>query len=159
MRQFSLMFMLFLSGCAASTIESYVPTVYKVDIQQGNVITQDMVARLKPGMSRAQVRFVLGSPPITDMFHANRWDYVYTYKKAGKLTEERKLALFFENEQLARVAGDVAPVTSEDKAQDAALPQRVATEIVIDKFDPKAPPKPPEDEKGWFGRMMENVGF
>lgn len=159
MRQYSLILVLLLSGCAASTIESYVPTVYKVDIQQGNVITQDMVARLKPGMTKAQVRYVLGSPPITDMFHANRWDYVYTYKKRGKLTEERKLALFFDNEQLARVSGDVAPVTAEDKAQDEALPQRVATEIVIDKFDPKAPPKAPEDEKGFFGRMMESVGF
>lgn len=159
MRLFSLIAVLLLSGCAASTIENYVPTVYKVDIQQGNVITQDMVSRLKPGMTKSQVRFVLGSPPITDMFHANRWDYVYTYKKRGTLTEERKLALFFENDLLARVTGDVQPTTIEDKAEEAARPPRAATEIVIDKFDPNAPPKPVEDEKGWFGKMMESVGF
>ena len=50
---------------------------YHIDIQQGNVLTQDMVAKLKPGMTRHQVRFVMGTPPITDPFHEDRWDYVY----------------------------------------------------------------------------------
>ena len=98
-------------------------TPYKIDIQQGNVVTQEMVAKLKPGMTKAQVRFVLGTPLITDAFHANRWDYVYRYQKAGKLTEERKLALFFDQELLQRVEGDVvaaSPATEEKKEPAAA---------------------------------------
>lgn len=149
-----------LSGCSKSTITSIAPEPYKIDIQQGNVITQDMVAKLQPGMTRSQVRFVLGSPPITDMFHANRWDYVYRLAKGKKLVEERKLSLFFENDQLARVAGDVAAMTTDDKAQSTDVPSgRVVREIVLEKADPDAPPAPPPEQKGFFGRMLESVGF
>lgn len=157
MRRFALLLGLALSGCSTSTITSIAPEPYKIDIQQGNVITQDMVAKLQPGMTRSQVRFVLGSPPITDMFHANRWDYVYRLAKGGKLAEERKLSLFFENDLLTRVAGDVAALTAEDQAQAREVPAgRAVREIVLEKADPDAPP--PEG-KGFFGRMLESVGF
>lgn len=119
-----------------------------------------MVAKLKPGMTKAQVRFVLGSPPITDIFHANRWDYVYLLKEGRKIKEERKLTLFFDNDQLTRVAGDVVPETAQDKAQEAAKPAQAPTEIVLQKYDPKAPPPPPPgDEKGFFGRLLEKIGL
>lgn len=150
---------LLLAGCSTNSVLSYMPEPYKVTIQQGNVITQEMVEKLKPGMTKSQVRFVLGSPPITDIFHANRWDYVYSIKQGGKVTDERKLTMFFENELLARVAGDVAPMTKEDKNESAAKPAKAPKEIVIQKFDPNAPPIPPEDEKGFFGRMLEKVGL
>jgi outer membrane protein assembly factor BamE len=66
-------------------------SAHRIDIQQGNVVTQEMVAKLKPGMTRQQVRFVLGTPPIVDPFHPQRWDYVYYYRKAGTVTEHRRL--------------------------------------------------------------------
>jgi len=160
MRRFAFVLGLLLSGCSMSSITSVAPDPYKIDIQQGNVITQDMVAKLQPGMTKSQVRFVLGSPPITDVFHANRWDYVYRFSKAGKLLEERKLTLFFENDQLARVAGDVAALTADDRAQAGDRPAaRTVSEIVLEKADPDAPPAPPPEQKGFFGRMLESVGF
>lgn len=82
---------------------------YKIDIQQGNFLTQEMVSKLKPGMTRSQVRFVLGTPLIVDPFHDDRWDYVYRYKKAGKLTEKRRITVVFDGDRLARIEGDVAP--------------------------------------------------
>ncbi len=153
------LFVLLLSACSVDPVLSYLPEPYKVTIQQGNVITQDMVEKLKPGMTKSQVRFVLGSPPITDMFHANRWDYVYTIKDGKKLKENRKLSLLFENELLSRVAGDVVAATKEDKAEAATKPAKASTEIVLQKYDPNAPPIPPEDEKGFFGRILESIGL
>jgi len=95
------------------------PSVYKIDIQQGNVVTQEMVSRLKPGMTKSQVRFALGTPLVTDVFHPDRWDYVYRYQKAGVLTEQRHVTVVFENELLKRVEGDVVPAAS-DKPANAA---------------------------------------
>jgi outer membrane protein assembly factor BamE len=96
------------------------PSVYKIDIQQGNVVTQDMLSRLKPGMTRSQVRFALGTPLVTDAFHPNRWDYVYRYQKAGELTEQRRVTAVFENDVLLRVEGDVVPAGSAKPAAGAA---------------------------------------
>ena len=159
MRKLAPFALLLLAACSSDPITSYMPEPYKVTIQQGNAITQDMVTKLRPGMSKSQVRFILGTPPITDMFHVNRWDYVYILRQGREIKEERKLTLFFENDLLARVAGDVAPTTTEDKQSEAAKPATAATEIVLDKLDPNAPPIPPSDEKGFFGRMLESVGF
>ena len=83
-------------------------TPYKMDIQQGNFVSQDMVAQLKPGMTREQVRFLLGTPLVTDIFHADRWDYVYWREAPDGKREERRVALFFSDNKLARIAGDVA---------------------------------------------------
>lgn len=80
-----------------------------MDVQQGNVVTQEMASKLKPGMSREQVRFVLGTPLVVDPFHADRWDYVYRLEKRGELVEERKLTVIFEDDRLKRVEGDVVP--------------------------------------------------
>jgi outer membrane protein assembly factor BamE len=109
-----------------------------------------MVAKLKPGMTKAQVRFVMGTPLITDAFHANRWDYVYRFQKAGKLMEERKLALFFDRELLQRVEGDVvaaSPVAEEKKEPAKAVDQPVQGTA------------PAKEEKGFFGSMIEKIGF
>lgn len=82
---------------------------YKIDIQQGNVLTQDMVAQLKPGLTRDQVRFILGTPVLTDMFHAGRWDYIYRLQKGTGEIETRKFATFFDDEgKLTRVEGEVS---------------------------------------------------
>jgi len=147
---------LLLAACSVTDKVGEKLTPYKIDIQQGNVVTQEMVAKLKPGMTKAQVRFVLGTPLITDAFHANRWDYVYRYQKAGKLMEERKLALFFDQELLQRVEGDVvaaSPATEEKKEQTAAGEPVQAVE------PPAQGTAPAKEEKGFFGRMIEKIGF
>ena len=98
--------LVFLAGCG------FVPripgiTPYRIDIQQGNYISHDMVQNLKPGMSKEQVRLALGTPLLTDIFHADRWDYVYWREKPGEKREQRKLTVYFEDGKLSRLDGDV----------------------------------------------------
>lgn len=82
---------------------------HQIDIQQGNYVTQEMVAKLKPGMSRRQVRFALGTPLVADPFHADRWDYVYVLQKGGRTVEQRHIAVIFQGDTLQRIEGDVKP--------------------------------------------------
>lgn len=146
---------LLLAACSVTDPVTEKLTPYKIDIQQGNVVTQEMVAKLKPGMTKAQVRFILGTPLIMDAFHANRWDYVYRFQKAGKLTEERKLALFFDKELLQRVEGDVVAVAppAPDAGKGAAGAPVGALEQPLQNAEPA------KEEKGFFGRMIEKIGF
>ena len=159
MRRLIPLLVLLLAACSGNSFLTYLPEPYKLTVQQGNVITQEMVEKLKPGMTKAQVRFVLGTPPITDIFHADRWDYVYSVKHGHKVKDERKLTLFFEKDLLARVSGDVVAATKQDQAEVAAKPVKPPTEIILQKYNPDAPPLPPEDEKGFIGRMLEKVGL
>src|SRR5690606_24878262 len=102
--------LLALGGCSF-------PGVYKIDIQQGNVVTQDMIDQLRPGMTRSQVRFIMGNPLITDTFHANRWDYLYSIQPGGgERLQERVSLIFNGNDQLAGLAGDFMPGVSRDEA-------------------------------------------
>lgn len=96
-----------LAGCGGWSNPINKISPYKLDIQQGNAIDQGMLARLKPGMTPSQVRFVLGTPLLVDPFHDNRWDYVYRLEKAGKLVEHRRVTIVFENEKLKVIEGDV----------------------------------------------------
>jgi outer membrane protein assembly factor BamE len=98
-------FLVVSSGC------SYVPhipgiTPYRIEIQQGNFVSSDMLEQLRPGMSKEQVRLVLGTPLLTDIFHADRWDYVFWRDKPGEKREQRKLTVFFEDGKLTRLDGD-----------------------------------------------------
>lgn len=92
-----------LSACGGTTFI----TPYRMDIQQGNYISQDMVSQLKIGMSKEQVRYVLGTPLVADIFHADRWDYVYYRDPRKGQREGRKIAVVFEDGKLVRVLGDV----------------------------------------------------
>ncbi len=96
-----------LSGCGVPTIPGVTP--YRMEIQQGNFISQEMVSRLSPGMSKDQVRATLGTPLLTDIFHADRWDYVYTREGQDGSKEQRKLVVHFSDGKLVRLDGDVAP--------------------------------------------------
>jgi len=96
-----------LGGCAAPRIPGITP--YKMEIQQGNFVSQEMVSQLRPGMTKEQVRFLLGTPLLTDIFHGERWDYVYWREDAAGNREQRKLAVFFDDGKLARLDGDVVP--------------------------------------------------
>ena len=105
---------------------------YQLEIQQGNVVTQEMVDKLKPGMTRSQVRFVLGTPLVTDPFHPDRWDYVYLFKKdATTPRQEQRLTVIFDGDAMLRIEGDLAKTPAspqtppqDDKAgQDISEPQ------------------------------------
>jgi len=111
-----------LSGCGISNIK--IPKLYKVAIQQGNVITQDMVDKLKPGMTRRQVAFVMGEPVIQDPFDDTKWVYLYSIDVPGVFSQESRLILFFdENDLLTVISGDYAPseaTAEQEEAADAA---------------------------------------
>lgn len=76
---------------------------HKVEVRQGNLISAEMRERVKVGMTQQQVKAVLGTPLINDPFHANRWDYIYRFVEEGKLVEEKRMTLFFENDNLQRI--------------------------------------------------------
>jgi outer membrane protein assembly factor BamE len=95
-----------LSACGVPRIPGITP--YKMEIQQGNFVSQEMVSQLKPGMTKEQVKLILGTPLLTDIFHSERrWDYVYWKEDQAGHREQRKLVVFFENGKLARLDGDV----------------------------------------------------
>ncbi len=83
--------------------------VYKMDIQQGNYVTQDVVDKLKPGMTKAEVRNLLGTPLLVDIFHDNEWDYYLSDVRGGKARDRKRLTVYFENGKLARFTGNANP--------------------------------------------------
>jgi outer membrane protein assembly factor BamE len=108
-----------LVGCSSWNPISHLHP-YQIDIQQGNLVTQDMLDKLKPGMSPSQVRFVLGTPLVIDPFHKERWDYVYMLQKSGKVVEKRNITVLFENDMFKGLEGDIKPAadkTPADKAE------------------------------------------
>ena len=101
-----------LAAAGCSSMGQYVPdslAVYKLDINQGNYLSQDMVDKLKVGMTRQQVRLLLGTPLVTSAFRDNRWDYVYEYARQGKVREHRQFTVWFADDKLARWEGDEMP--------------------------------------------------
>jgi outer membrane protein assembly factor BamE len=88
-------------------------TPYKVDVIQGNFVSKEQVDQLRPGMSREQVKAVLGTPLMASLFHADRWDYVFTLKRQGVEPQSYKYTVFFKGDQLDRFAGDEMPTESE----------------------------------------------
>ena len=94
-----------LGGCGVPRIPGVTP--YKIDIQQGNFVTQDMVSAVKQGMTKEQVRAILGTPLLTDIFHNDRWDYLYWHEDQAGKREQRRLTVFFEDGKLVRLDGDV----------------------------------------------------
>ena len=102
------------SLCGCSNLEF--PWVYRINIDQGNIITQEMVDQLKPGMTRDQVKFVMGSPLIVDSFHADRWDYVYTLLDAKGEHTRHNLSVFFSDDRLVALNGDFMPGSAEQQS-------------------------------------------
>lgn len=99
---------IFLTACSVkSPIDYFEAKIYKLDVQQGNIITAEMLIGLKPGMTRAQVKYVLGTPLIQDSFHENRWDYIYKMIKDERLIEERHVVVRFADDELVDVKGDI----------------------------------------------------
>ena len=110
LRNFFLIILLNLISCSQiDTGPGYLPRIYKIDIQQGNEITSEMLMTLKPGMTKPQVRFILGTPLIQDTFHSERWDYIYRMRVDEILIEQRHVVLNFVDEKLKNITGEVIP--------------------------------------------------
>ena len=140
--------LIFLSACTKSFDGGYeVPMLYKVDIQQGNVIEQDMLDRLKPGMDKNEVKYIMGTPVLIDPFHNNRWEYIFSFQKGGDTREQRRVTLYFDEdtEKLTHIKGDI-------KAADGSrdLNRIVEADAVIVPISDK-------NKKGFFGRLLDKI--
>ena len=140
------------SGCArerqgAAPRESRLanlPFVYRMTVQQGNIVAEEMVDGLELGMNRAQVQYVLGSPMLADLFHTDRWDYTYTIRRGHQPMEVKPLTLWFEDDQLVRIDG-------RQPNPERALQAQERREIVIDVPDW-------QDRSNLLGRALNAVG-
>lgn len=98
--------------------------LYKPEVQQGTLLSPEMLANLKPGMTKRQVRLLLGSPPVNDVFHPERWDYVYSLVKVGEKATPQHLALYFRNDTLVRAEGELAPAALAKPADEKSSPEK-----------------------------------
>ena len=143
MRHFliSVLLLSLVSGCSSVNLGPH-----RIDVQQGNALDQENVARLKPGLNRSQVRFLLGTPLVVAPFRTDRWDYVYVFYKAGKLAEQKRITLFFDGEILTRIEGDVPvvePVAPTPVAAAKAEPKpELKAETVVPSIAVKTRPLP-----------------
>lgn len=144
-----------LGGCARKersqfdereSVLARLPFVYKMPVQQGNILTEEMVDRLEPGMTRGQVRYLLGTPLLTDMFHTDRWDYIYTHRRGHREMERKHLTVWFEEDQLVKIDGYLRPNPAR------ALAAEENREIVV-----KVPDY--EDRRGIFKRTLGTIGL
>lgn len=127
-------------------------TPYKVEVVQGNFVSKEQVEALKPGLTRQQVREILGTSLLSDVFHANRWDYVFTIRRQGVEPQQRRLTVFFNGEVLERFEGDPMPSEQEFVAaldtrarSGGKVPKLEASEDELKKFDPKKDVKDAKD--------------
>lgn len=134
---------------ACSTVDSAsnrvvsMVTPYRMDIVQGNFVSREQVAALRPGMGRLQVRDILGTPLVTSLFHADRWDYVFTFRRTGVEPQLRKVTVFFKGETLDRVQADALPSEAEFVASldsGRRLGKVPVLELPADSLPP--PPRP-----------------
>ena len=120
---------------------------YKIDILQGNVVTREQMAYIRPGMPRAQVRDVLGTPLLTSVFHDDRWDYVFTLKRSGVDAQSRQVTVFFKDDMVVKIDADDLPSEAEfvstlkSDVKIGKLPPLEASQEDLKKFPaPAAPP-------------------
>ncbi|MCZ2103815.1 MAG: outer membrane protein assembly factor BamE [Burkholderiales bacterium] len=158
-----------LAGCAGSgeRIATMV-TPYRADVVQGNFVSSEQVAALKPGMSRQQVREILGTPLMASLFHAHRWEYVFTIRRQGVEDQSRRLTVFFDGDRYVRTEGDEMPSEAEfvaslgSKVQNPKIPPLEATEDQLARFpkaDPAtAPDTPPAAPSGTRYPPLEPAG-
>jgi outer membrane protein assembly factor BamE len=121
------------------------PGVYKINVRQGNLVTQEMIDQLRPGMDKRQVTFILGTPLLVDPFHKNRWDYFYDLKLAGKQNTKERVTVIFDDDRLISLKGDFKP-SNEFK------PMTVNTEVID-------VPKREEKEKSIMDRVLRSLGI
>lgn len=138
-----------LAGC------SMMPSIlYRIDVQQGNVVTEEMLEKLKPGMTKSQVLFVLGSPLIVDAFRDNRWDYVYLLREKGDLVEQKRMTLFFDHDNLTKIENYLTDSKKPSKSaplvekpdEKTAVPEAREAVLQEKKITPDKKMKPFDDE-------------
>jgi len=149
MMRFILIFISLCLLCACS--RSYdggfnAPLLHKIDIQQGNVIDQEMLNQLKPGMDKKQVKFIMGTPVLIDPFHNERWEYIYSFQEGGTVREQRHITLHFENDKLAYISGDIE-ISNIPRQENKIITEENA--IIVPKSD--------KEEKGFFGRLFDKI--
>ncbi len=105
-----------LAGC--STLQF--PGLYRLPIEQGNIITQEMVDQLQPGMSRSQIEYIMGTPLIKDSFNEDRWDYIYSLRKSDGSREQKTLTIFFDGDKMVYYSGDFEPTPDSDQEEDSS---------------------------------------
>lgn len=142
---------LLMAGCSStSTLREYVPqivTPYRIDIQQGNFVTQDMVEKLQVGQTKDQVRFILGTPLLTDVFHIQRWDFVFRSSKGWNDPEKRRLTVYFDAaDKLQKWESVDVPAAPDAAATASAAPAGASTAA--------APAAAEEEKPGLFSRMF-----
>lgn len=118
------------------------PFVHRIDIQQGNVVTQEMIAQLKIGMDKKKIRYVMGTPIIRDTFNSDRWDYLFTEQQPGEDLQRRHIILYFENQLLSRVEGDITPALGR---------------LVVDTRQDTTVDVPGVYEKGFFRKIKDSM--
>lgn len=101
------------SGCSYFQF----PGIHRVEVQQGNIITQEMVNQLRPDMTKSQVRFIMGTPLVADSFHQNRWDYYYSVKKSDGDLKREQVTVYFSDGKLTNIRGDYAPAGASAKEE------------------------------------------
>ena len=126
------------AGCSSFKIGPH-----RIDVQQGNALDREKIERLKPGLSRSQVRFLLGTPLVVDPFHSDRWDYVYLNAPGGELAEQKRITLFFEGDLLARIEGDVPAGPDTPRADPAGAAPTGDSSIVAPLPAPAETPAEP----------------
>ncbi|MGZ8338486.1 MAG: outer membrane protein assembly factor BamE [Telluria sp.] len=141
-----------LAGCGALDAGNRVTTMftpYRIEVVQGNFVSKEQVEALQKGMSRDQVRQILGTPLVTSVFHDERWDYVFTLKRQGVAPQQRRLTVFFQGENMDGVDGDPMPSESEfvaeldNRRKTGKVPRLEATEEELRSFDGKRTPAAP----------------
>lgn len=149
MMRFILIFISLCLLCACS--RSYdggfnAPLLHKIDIQQGNVVDQEMLDQLKPGMDKKQVKFIMGTPVLIDPFHNERWEYIYSFQEGGTVREQRHITLHFENDKLAYISGDIE-ISNIPRQEYKTITEENA--IIVPISD--------KEEKGFFGRLFDKI--
>ncbi len=151
-----ILFLSFTTLTACSTVLENVPGVYSLDIQQGNVVTQDMIDQLRPKMTKRQVLYIMGSSMLKDVFHAKRWDYLYSEQLDGEPRLQKRLSLFFDGDELVSVQGDFRPsskpVPRINQDSMVEVPARVLEKTLWEKItglfsDDTVVPTEPDTEK------------
>lgn len=143
----------FAAGCSGSgekpeyrdSALGRLPFVYKMPVQQGNIITEEMVDRLEPGMTKNQVRFLLGTPMLTDLFHTDRWDYTYTIRRGHQEMQTKRLTLSFQDDALTRITGDLQPDPNRAASRE---PQDMI--VTVPDW---------EDDRGLMTRALDKLGL
>ena len=118
-------------------------TPYRIDIVQGNAVTQEQAERIKPGLTRLQVRDVLGTPLMADPFHANRWDYIFTLRRPGAEAQRRSVVVFFEGDVVKAIEAPPLPSEREFVASISRFRDIRAPKLELSEAERAALPLPP----------------